>query len=862
MKAPRNELVERVSPDAERIAGQPLVSIMSFCKNGAGSIKRSIESVLTQSYKNIEFVVQDGASTDGTLEILRSYNDPRVKIVSEIDSGPAEAFWKVLNRCQGDIIATCLSDEELLPGAIERAVEFFRAEPHLGAITCDGFITDTDGTLTGEFNAGEFNIVDYLFGRYCPLWAGSFFRREALLEIGLKTHDWKIECLEFEIWCRMGTQHQVKYIPVRMAKYAVHATQLSNTKQFFHEHFDNRAILIRRMFSNDGFFGENDIFLGGCLYNQLYLLYNHVRAYELRDQMELLAKRMHDLVSGIDLTDRIRFMEYFSFVTGSLGTKKGATDGIDFFQRTSQSWISIALALPASFRQRIPRRVKRGLRLLFTTTAFVTYTLKKPSNEALGTLVKMWRKSKTSDDLFTPEFSPRVYHEVAQLYYARGQIDEALQLWHRAAALEDPLVDGLACQAMLMHPDATSADLATNQKRWADKHARPKTNLTPLKAENYDGKRPINIGYSCAFFDSYVFKSQLGEVLKRRNREKFRVFGYSTSPVPSDVEDLFDDFKVNGLISDERFVNTVRADSIDILVELTGFSPFNRFSAMASRCAPIQVSYLNHTGTCGVANVDFVLADDICVPIEDDALFTEQVYRLPGCFFCFNYEWENDPPDSPPAFEVNGFITFGTFASGGKINDDVIALWAKILRGVPNSKLMLGNHSLSSSCNREYMAARFQRHGIDAQQLILLGGADRKTTLSRYADLDISLDTWPYCGGNSVAEPIWHGVPVVTLKGDRFSSRYGASLVTAAGCPELVATSGEEYVAIAIRLAQSPDRLRRYRQNLRRMALEYGLSDAERFVRKLEAAYESMLSHRPLEDKGLVRSAPSEFEHT
>ena len=862
MEIPLKKQLERVPPDAERIAGQPLVSIMSFCKNRAGSIKRSIESVLTQSYKNIEFVVQDGASTDGTLEILRSYNDPRIKIVSEIDSGPAEAFWKVLNRCQGDIIATCLSDEELLPGAIERAVEFFRTEPQLGAITCDGFITDANGTLTGEFNAGEFNIVDYLFGSYCPLWAGSFFRREALLEIGLKTHKWTIECLEFEIWCRMGTQHRVKYIPVRMAKYGVHATQLSNTQQFFHEHFDNRAALIRRMFSNDGFFGKNEVFLGGCLYNQLYLLYNHVRAYKLQDQMKLLAQRMRDLVSGIDLTDRIRSMEYFNFAADSVGAETGAIGGIDVFQKVSQLWNSIALALPATFRQRIPRRVKRTLRLLLTIAVFVAYNLRNSPRYAWGALVKMSRKSKTSDDLFTPEFSPRVYHEVAQLYYARGQIDEALQLWRRAAALEDPLVDGLACQAMLMQPDATSADLAAIQKRWADKHARPQTNLTPLNAANYDGRRPISVGYGCAFFDSDTFRSQLGEVLKRRDKEKYRVIGYSPSPVPSDIEDMFDDFKVTGLISDEKFINMVRTDKIDIFVELTGFSPFNRFSAMASRCAPIQISYLNHSGTCGVPNVDFVLADDICVPIEDDALFTEQVYRLPGCFFCFNYEWEKDPHVSTPAFEKNGFITFGTFASGGKINDDVIALWAKILRRVPNSKLMLGNHSLSSSCNREYMAARFQRHGIDAQRLLLLSGADRNSVLSRYADMDISLDTWPYCGGNSVAEPIWHGVPVVSLKGERFSSRYGASLVTAAGCPELVATSGEEYVAIAIRLAQSPDRLRRYRENLRRMAVEYGLSDARRFARKLEATYESMLSHMHVESKGLVRSAPSELERT
>src|SRR4029079_3278710 len=211
----------------------PLFSIILFCRNSASTIRRSVESVLNQSYRNIEFVVQDGASTDNTVEILKSYKDPRIKIVSEPDSGPPEGFWKALNRCEGEFIGTCLSDDELVPDAIEKAVNCFREYPRAGAITCDGWITDSEGKIVNEFNAGEFNLVDYLFGRYCPFWPGSFFRRQALLGVGLKTHRWTVDCLEFEIWCRLGTLDVVKYVPIRMAKYAVHATQLSNTWRYF-----------------------------------------------------------------------------------------------------------------------------------------------------------------------------------------------------------------------------------------------------------------------------------------------------------------------------------------------------------------------------------------------------------------------------------------------------------------------------------------------------------------------------------------------------------------------------------------------------------------------------------------------------
>jgi len=281
-------------------ATPPLVSILSFCKDRASTIRRSVDSVLGQSYRHIEFVVQDGASTDGTSDILRGYQDPRIKIVSEPDSGPAEAFWKVLNRCRGDIVGTCLSDEELLPDAVARAVDLFRAHPDIGAATCDGYLTDATGAVTGTFVAGEFDFVNYLFGPYCPFWPGTFFRRQALVDVGLGDRHWAIDALEFEVWCRLGTQHQIKYFPVLMSKYTVHADQLSNTPKNFNEHMNGRIKIIERLFSSDGFAGASRAMQLACLYNQCFLFYNHARAYKIFDQMEALYRRMMPLLQELD----------------------------------------------------------------------------------------------------------------------------------------------------------------------------------------------------------------------------------------------------------------------------------------------------------------------------------------------------------------------------------------------------------------------------------------------------------------------------------------------------------------------------------------------------------------------------------
>jgi predicted O-linked N-acetylglucosamine transferase (SPINDLY family) len=430
---------------------------------------------------------------------------------------------------------------------------------------------------------------------------------------------------------------------------------------------------------------------------------------------------------------------------------------------------------------------------------------------------------------------------VAQIFYGRGQINEALKLWWRAEEMKDSTVDGVACQAMLMSPSATNETLLAAQKKWAARHALPANLPTTSSWKRLDGYTRIRVGYFCSFLDTDTIRFQLIQALRHRNREKFEVYGYSPSRASSDIVSGFDRFRVTGAISDKAFVELVRSDEIDVFVELSGFSPQHRFTAMAARCAPVQVSYLNHTGTSGVPNVDYILADNVCVLPEEDHFFTEKVWRLPDSFFCFDYDSANTPEVAPPPSLSNGFITFCCFGSGGKINRQLIRLWSEIIARVPDSVLFIRNSQASKPDNRRYLEDRFRYYGIASERLRILGGTDRQGILRCYADADISLDTWPYCGGNTIAESIWQGVPVISLKGNRFSSRYGSSLIMAAGCPELVAETPEQYVDVAARLAQSPDRLNYYRANLRNMARKHGLSDAKRFASSLESAYMEML---------------------
>jgi glycosyltransferase involved in cell wall biosynthesis len=236
----------------------PLVSIFMFVRNGGKSLRRAIDSVMAQTYPNIEFVVQDAISTDGTLDVLRSYGD-RIKLVSEPDSGPSDGLWRAMNRCTGEFVGSCLADEELMPDAVERAVRAFQENSITGAITGDALITDIEGKVTGSWTSGPFNLVDYLLADYSPYFVSSFYRRSVLLAVGLRESNWNLNCVEFELWCRVASHSHVKYIPHVLAKYAQHPGQLSNSHNDALVHIEGRLANIVALCAPGGFFDDRPL---------------------------------------------------------------------------------------------------------------------------------------------------------------------------------------------------------------------------------------------------------------------------------------------------------------------------------------------------------------------------------------------------------------------------------------------------------------------------------------------------------------------------------------------------------------------------------------------------------------------------
>ena len=292
-------------------------------------------------------------------------------------------------------------------------------------------------------------------------------------------------------------------------------------------------------------------------------------------------------------------------------------------------------------------------------------------------------------------------------------------------------------------------------------------------------------------------------------------------------------------LSDETLVQQIRDDGIDILLDLSGHTACNRLPVFAWKPAPVQVTWLGYFATTGVAAMDYLIADPWTLPETEEIHFTEKIWRLPETRLCFT------PPDvdvavAPLPALANGYITFGCFNNLTKVNDAVVALWAKVLQAVPDSRLFLKAQQLNVATARQGMVERFAACGIGADRMILEGSESRAKYLAAYQRVDIALDPFPYTGGTTSVEGLWMGVPVLTLAGESLLSRQGVGILRNAGLPDWIATGADDYVARAESYASDLQRLSTLRNRLRQQVLASPIFDAPRFARNFEAALYGM----------------------
>ena len=274
----------------------------------------------------------------------------------------------------------------------------------------------------------------------------------------------------------------------------------------------------------------------------------------------------------------------------------------------------------------------------------------------------------------------------------------------------------------------------------------------------------------------------------------------------------------------------IRADGIDVLVDLAGHFAGNRLRALDRHPAPAIVTALGYPGSTGHPAVGWRVTDSLADPPGNEAHCTEQLLRLDPCFLCYTPPENAPDPALPPTDQP---FTFGCFNLANKISDRCLVVWSQILAAVPGSQLLLKSGALADPTVRQHLLDRLAAHGIEAGKVIPLPfTATVEEHFACYRRVHVALDTLPYSGTTTTCEALWMGVPVLTVPGERHASRVSASLLHAAGCAEWVAAAPEALPALAARLAASPAELAAFRSGARDRLRASPLLDAPRYAER------------------------------
>ncbi|MHC2626954.1 putative O-linked N-acetylglucosamine transferase (SPINDLY family) [Bradyrhizobium huanghuaihaiense] len=426
-----------------------------------------------------------------------------------------------------------------------------------------------------------------------------------------------------------------------------------------------------------------------------------------------------------------------------------------------------------------------------------------------------------------------------------GRVDEALASYDRALEIE-PSFPGAISNKIFTLDFVADASVEQHQQARQLWWERIGTTFASEVAGPYDNSRdpdrPLVLGYVSSDFNAHSAAFIFKPVLQYHDRAQFEVVCYSCSskvdPATAEFQKIADRWRDASQWSDDRLADQIRADGVDILIDLSGHTKGNRLSVFARKPAPIQAHGWGHGTGTGLPTIDYLFSDPVAIPAAVRHLFAETIVDLP-CFVTLEPLPMELAGASTPAIS-NGFITFGVFNRISKISDQAAQAWSRILERVPGSRLLIKDVALDDQLVRDNLLARLAACGVPAERVELLGTTLRVDHLAAFNRVDIALDPFPQNGGVSTLEALQMGVPVVAKLGNSLPSRAAGSILTALGLPDWVTDSEEAYVDIAVSRAAEIGDLDKLRGELPGQVRAAAACNPVAYAQAVDEAYRAM----------------------
>jgi len=455
--------------------------------------------------------------------------------------------------------------------------------------------------------------------------------------------------------------------------------------------------------------------------------------------------------------------------------------------------------------------------------------------------------------------------ELGQVREAVKDCEESIRLWPN-----DPAGHTNRMLFMLADPGLDAADMLAGALAYAENFEAPVRARWP----DFAGKvrepwRKLRVGFLSPDFRHHAVMYFIEGLLSMLDRGQFEVWAFYLYPSEDAATERIrchaDHFvRLDGLAAHEQAQQLYDAD-IDVLIDLAGHTGHNGLLAMARKPAPVQVSTIGYPGTTGLRAMDWWISDDVTDPPGADQFYVERLYRLPTRWTCYRPMSRNPLWRYQPAYQVrptpalnNGFVTFGSCNNLGKLTDDVLTLWGRLLAAVPNSRLLIEGKNLGNDETADRYRQRCEHLGVDPARLILVN-MDGDNQYLTYHRIDIALDPFPLVGGTTTNDLLWMGVPLVTMDGDSLRSRMGVGSLAYLGRHHWIARSADEYLRIAAELAADVPALNQTRLGLRNEVENSVLMREDVFVAEFGHALRKMWMHW-LAESAHLDWAPAQVE--